>query len=82
MIEVLRAISGPAVVATVRAESGGFKCSLRSKDPRYSVGRIARGIGGGGHELAAGCTVNVATFEEAEKILLQFVEIELNEKPS
>ena len=82
VIEVLRAVSGPAVVATVRVESGGFKCSLRSKDPRYSVGRIARGIGGGGHELAAGCTIPAASFEEAEKILLQHVEKELNEKPS
>ena len=82
VIEVLRSIRGPAVVATVRVESGGFKCSLRSKDPRYSVGRIARGIGGGGHELAAGCTIPAAAFGEAEKILLQLVEKELNEKPS
>ena len=82
VIEVLRSVRGPAVVATVRVESGGFKCSLRSKDPRYSVGRIARGIGGGGHELAAGCTIPAAAFGEAEKILLQLVEKELNEKPS
>ncbi|MBQ9338422.1 MAG: bifunctional oligoribonuclease/PAP phosphatase NrnA [Lentisphaeria bacterium] len=82
VIEVLRSISGPTVVATFRVESGGFKCSLRSKDPRCSVGRIARGIGGGGHELAAGCTIAVPTFGEAEQIILQLVEKELNEKPS
>ncbi len=82
VIEIIRAIEGPTVVATFRVEAGGFKCSLRSKDPQYSVGRIARGIGGGGHELAAGCTIAVPTFEEAEKILLQLVEKELNEKPS
>ena len=82
VIEVLRAINGPTVVATVRVESGGFKCSLRSKDPHCSVGRIARGIGGGGHELAAGCTIDVPSFGEAEQILLQYVEKEFNEKPS
>ena len=82
VIEVLRAINGPTVVATVRVEPGGFKCSLRSKDPRDSVGRIARGIGGGGHELAAGCTIAFPSFGEAEQILLQYVEKELNEKPS
>ena len=60
--------------------STAFKCSLRSKDRRYSVGRIARAIGGGGHEMAAGCTMRLSSFEEAEKILLKEVENELNEK--
>lgn len=82
VIEVLRAIAGPTVVATVRVESGGFKCSLRSKNPHCSVGRIARAVGGGGHELAAGCTIAAETFAEAEPILLQHVEKELNENPS
>lgn len=82
VIEILRAISGPVIAAAIRIESGGFKCSLRSKDPRYSVGRIARTIGGGGHELAAGCTIHADSFQEAEQILLEHVEKELYEIPS
>ncbi|MBO4632545.1 MAG: bifunctional oligoribonuclease/PAP phosphatase NrnA [Lentisphaeria bacterium] len=81
-IEILRAVSGPAIAATIRKEPDGFKCSLRSKDPRYSVGRIARSIGGGGHEMAAGCTIPVPAFEQAEQILLEYVEKEINENPS
>lgn len=82
VIEILRAISGPAVACTIRTEPDGFKCSLRSKNPRCSVGRIARAIGGGGHEMAAGCTIHAASLDEAEKILLEQVEKELNEIPS
>ena len=82
VIEILRSISGPVMVATIRKEDGFFKCSLRSKDPRYSVGRIAREIGGGGHELAAGCSIRVSVVEDALAILLKHVEKELNEKPS
>ena len=77
VIEILRAIAGPVIAAVIRKEAGGFKCSLRSKDRRYSVGRIARTIGGGGHEMAAGCTINAGSFEEAERILLEIVEKEL-----
>ena len=80
VIEILRAMDGPLIAATIRNEQDGFKCSLRSKDRRYSVGRIARAIGGGGHEMAAGCTMRLSSFEEAEKILLKEVENELNEK--
>jgi len=82
VIEILRVISGPVIAATIRQETDGFKCSLRSKDKRYSVGRIARAIGGGGHEMAAGCTVSVSSYEQAEQILLEYVEKELNENPS
>ena len=82
VIEILRAVSGPLIAATVRMEGNTFKCSLRSKDRRYSVGRIARAIGGGGHEMAAGCTIAVPTFDKAERILLEHVEKELYENSS
>lgn len=80
VIEILRAIAGPVIVATIRKEQGGFKCSLRSKDTKYSVGRVARNIGGGGHELAAGCSIKTDSLDEAVQILLSNVEKELNEK--
>ncbi len=78
VIDILRAIAGPVIAATIRIEADGFKCSLRSKDRRYSVGRIGRALGGGGHEMAAGCTVRAGSFEEAAQILLEQVEKELS----
>ncbi len=80
VIEVLRSISGPVIVAVIRRESGAFKCSLRSKEKQYSAGRIARSLGGGGHEMASGCTIAAPSIEEAEAILVNHVEMELNEK--
>jgi len=80
VIEILRSISGPVIVAVIRRESGGFKCSLRSKEKRYSAGRIARALGGGRHEMASGCTIAASSMEEAEAILVNHVEMELNEK--
>ena len=78
VIDILRAIAGPVIAATIRIEADGFKCSLRSKDCRYSVGRIGRALGGGGHEMAAGCTIHAGSFDEAAQILLEQVEKELS----
>ena len=80
VIESLRAIDGVVVAAVIRKEKEGFKVSLRSKARQISVGRIARRLNGGGHEMAAGCSISAPTIEEAEKILANNVEMELNEK--
>ncbi|MBO4491876.1 MAG: bifunctional oligoribonuclease/PAP phosphatase NrnA [Lentisphaeria bacterium] len=85
LIEVLRGIEGVRVAALLKPTSspGIFKLSLRSRDPRISVGRVARRLNGGGHEMAAGGTIFAATAEEAEAILLKHVEQEFqNEKQS
>lgn len=85
LIEMLRGIEGVRVAALLKhtASPGIFKISLRSRDPRISVGRVARRLNGGGHEMAAGGTIFAATAEEAESILLKHVEQEFeNEKQS
>lgn len=79
LIEIPRNIDGVEIAATLRPEKDGWKASLRAKREPYSAGRIARALGGGGHEMAAGCTITAPTMEEAEKILLQHVETELNQ---
>ena len=79
LIEIPRNIDGVEIAATLRPEKDGWKASLRAKREPYSAGRIARALGGGGHEMAAGCTITAPTMEEAEKILLQYVETELNQ---
>ena len=80
VIEALRAIDGVVVAAVIRREKEGFKVSLRSKSRHVSVGRIARRLNGGGHEMAAGCTIDAPSIGEAEQILANNVEMELNEK--
>ncbi len=55
LIDTIRAVQG-VVVAVFFEELAGEKVrvSLRSKDPRYDVCKIAQQFGGGGHSLAAG----------------------------
>ena len=42
-----------------------------------SVGKVARRLNGGGHEMAAGCTIFAKSAENAEDILLNHVAMEL-----
>ena len=39
------------------SDSSEWKVSLRSKDERLDVNKIAGTYGGGGHKMAAGCTI-------------------------
>ena len=77
LIEIPRNIAGVEFAAMLRPENGGFKLSLRSKNPPYSAGRIARSLNGGGHEMAAGGFIPASSAEEAEAILVKHVETEL-----
>jgi bifunctional oligoribonuclease and PAP phosphatase NrnA len=78
LIDSVRSVNGGLVAALLRVVPDGIKCSLRSKDPGVSVGRVARIFGGGGHEMAAGALIPVKTLAEAEKILLKHIQKELN----
>lgn len=84
LIEILRSIQGVEVAALIKPteQNDAYKISLRSKNPDISVGKIARRLNGGGHEMAAGGTIFAATLEKAESILIQNVELELNETQS
>ncbi len=74
LIEALRAIHGAEIVVIMQKHEMGFKISMRSKNPEYSVGSIARKLNGGGHEMAAGGLIKTATLAGAEKILITHVE--------
>lgn len=55
LIDTIRAVQGVIVAAFFEELDGGkVRVSLRSKDPRYDVCKIALQFGGGGHSLAAG----------------------------
>ena len=58
MIDLVRQTRVATVAAMFKEnDQGEFRVSLRSKGP-VSVGAIARSLGGGGHELAAGFTAD------------------------
>ncbi len=69
LIDSIRIIEGVKVATLIIEKDDEVKISLRSKDEKYSVGKIARSLGGGGHELAAGVTIKNATIIEVEKKL-------------
>ncbi len=79
LIEVIRSIKDVVVAAIIKPTSNPsiFKVSLRSKDKTISVGRIARALKGGGHEMAAGCSIIAKTKEYAEQALCRNVRREL-----
>lgn len=52
---------------------GTWKCSLRAV-PGYNVAEIARLFGGGGHALAAGCTITEPFDIAKEKIMAAMIE--------
>ncbi len=54
---------------------GTVKVSLRSR-PGYNVAQIAKALGGGGHQQAAGCSVS-GTLDVAQELVLPLVRAEL-----
>ena len=57
IIDILREIDSVVFAVLIHRKDGAFKLSMRSKDRRYPVGPVAREYGGGGHDLAAGATI-------------------------
>lgn len=80
LIDILRMLRGVDIVCIFHKEDKGFHFSLRSKNTKYSVGKIARSLNGGGHELAAGGFIKTGAITEAEKIMLSYVRKELGIK--
>jgi phosphoesterase RecJ-like protein len=77
LIDIIRSLEGVEIAAIFRRKDEGFRFSLRSKNKAYSVGKIARKLNGGGHELAAGGFIQTPYIDEAEKIMLDHVKEEL-----
>lgn len=74
LIDAVRPMSGLKGCAIIRREGTGFKASLRAKEKEFPVGPVARELGGGGHEMAAGCPINAPDGASAVKILFETVE--------
>ena len=73
-------IKGVQAAVLLNEREGLVKCSLRAKEPldvAKDVGdvcRIANKFGGGGHVLAAGCSFEKATMEEAREKIVRALE--------
>lgn len=69
IIDSIRDIDTVEIAALLReSEDGSVRVSLRGKTAA-DVSRIAVAFGGGGHRLAAGCTMNLPIGQAAERIL-------------
>lgn len=73
LIDALRQIDGVEIAVIFYRKDDGFKISMRSKNKKYSVAKIARSLNGGGHELAAGAFIKTDSISEAENALLSHV---------
>lgn len=69
LIDLLRCIDGVTVAMLCHRRADGIRVSLRSKDGAFPVGPIARKLGGGGHDMAAGTTLAMS-WEDAEALML------------
>ena len=66
-------VDGALMNVTIRErEDGGSRVSVRSA-PGISSGAVCEALGGGGHELAAGCTLQLPP-QQAESLLLEVID--------
>lgn len=68
IVDIGRNINGVEVAIFVRERDNGFKVSFRSNS--IDIAEICMLFGGGGHKLAAGCTID-APLEEVKKVLVE-----------
>lgn len=73
LIDLLRGIEGVKIAMLSHKRNDGFRISLRSKDKDFPVGPIARELGGGGHDMAAGATLDLPDFAAVEALMLEKV---------
>ena len=74
IIDILREIDSVIIAMLIHRKDGAFKLSMRSKDRRFPVGIVAREFGGGGHDLAAGATIEAENIEDVLALILPRLE--------
>lgn len=74
IVNFLNEIRGVQVAALLEEREGCVKASLRSQEA-VDVAALARIFGGGGHRLAAGCTINAPTAEAAALLWQRMQEV-------
>ncbi len=74
LVDVVRCIDGVEIVCRMQQLDDNVRFSLRSINPARPIIGIAKEIGGGGHALAAGATMEHATLEMADARFLELAE--------
>ncbi len=67
--ELLKTAQGVALVFLLSEKNGGVKVSFRSVDKGIPVSEIAKSLGGGGHEAAAGVDLEGDLADVEERVL-------------
>ncbi len=75
IVEQLRNIKGVEIAIVLKDDHGKVKVGLRAKE-KANVALISQAFGGGGHERAAGCTIQ-GTLEQARKKIIEAASAEL-----
>ena len=70
LVNLPRRIRGTEIAAALKQYDGKIRVSLRSNGDA-DVAAVAMVFGGGGHTKAAGCTMNVDSLKEAEKMIVE-----------
>ncbi len=71
LVDVIRVVEGvKAAIIFEDLRDGRIRMSLRSKDPRVNVARVAERFGGGGHHMAAGIRMKGSIEECRERVLV------------
>ena len=70
LIDFYRVVEGVIVAALITKRDDKFKISLRSNTNDYPIVHIAHALNGGGHKLAAGCSIKTDSFDKAEQVLI------------
>jgi len=71
VVDMLRQIDSTELCVVFKeSDDGEIKASLRSDNHNYDVSAIVQPFGGGGHKMAAGCTLAGMTLPEAKSALL------------
>ncbi len=70
LVEIIRVLQGSlAAIIFEDLEDGRVRMSLRSKDSRLNVAKVAESFGGGGHHMAAGIRMRGTLAECRERVL-------------
>lgn len=77
IVNIPRMVEGCQIAVSIREYNNRIKISFRSNG-KYDVAKISAKIGGGGHTMAAGASVFGKSMYEAEKMVLQICEEEIN----
>ena len=69
LVDIPRSITGTEIAVCIKHQDGAIRANMRSNSDA-DVAKAALVFGGGGHAKAAGCTLNAASLEDAEKLIV------------